>query len=73
MKLDEQMLARRFAALTPEARRGFLGKLRDAGLSFAELPIVAADRAGPLPLSYAQRGLWPVSYTHLTLPTKRIV
>ncbi|WP_229210568.1 non-ribosomal peptide synthetase, partial [Duganella sp. CF517] len=58
MKLDEQMLARRFAALTPEARRGFLGKLRDAGLSFAELPIVAADRAGPLPLSYAQRGLW---------------
>ena len=32
MKLDEQMLARRFAALTPEARRGFLGKLRDAGL-----------------------------------------
>ncbi|USX18525.1 amino acid adenylation domain-containing protein [Oxalobacteraceae bacterium OTU3REALA1] len=58
MKLDEQLLARRFAALTPEARRGFLGKLRDAGLSFAELPIVAADRAGPLPLSYAQRGLW---------------
>ncbi|HEX8404509.1 MAG TPA: amino acid adenylation domain-containing protein, partial [Duganella sp.] len=58
MKLDEQLLARRFAALTPEARRGFLAKLRDAGLSFAELPIVAADRAGPLPLSYAQRSLW---------------
>ncbi|OEZ64148.1 non-ribosomal peptide synthetase [Duganella sp. HH105] len=58
MKLDEQLLARRFAALTPEARRGFLGKLRDAGLSFAELPIVAAGRDGALPLSYAQRGLW---------------
>ncbi|NHN76929.1 amino acid adenylation domain-containing protein [Azotobacter chroococcum] len=58
MALDDQQIARRFAALTPEARRGFLAKLEAAGLSFAELPIVPAERGGPLPLSYAQRSLW---------------
>ena len=58
MERNDQNLARRFAALSPDARRGFLHKLRQAGLSFAELPIVAADRNGPLPISYAQRGLW---------------
>lgn len=58
MALDDQQIARRFAALTPEARRGFLAKLEAAGLSFAELPIVAAERGGALPLSYAQRSLW---------------
>ncbi|WP_349617067.1 amino acid adenylation domain-containing protein [Azotobacter salinestris] len=58
MALDDQQIARRFAALTPESRRGFLAKLEAAGLSFAELPIVPAERGGPLPLSYAQRSLW---------------
>ncbi|WP_460427706.1 condensation domain-containing protein, partial [Azotobacter armeniacus] len=58
MALDDQQIARRFAALAPDARRGFLAKLQEAGLSFAELPIVSADRGGPLPLSYAQRSLW---------------
>ncbi|MCO4245653.1 condensation domain-containing protein, partial [Acidovorax facilis] len=58
MELDDQRVAHRFAALTPEGRRGFLAKLRKAGLSFAELPIVPADRSGKLPISYAQRGLW---------------
>jgi amino acid adenylation domain-containing protein/non-ribosomal peptide synthase protein (TIGR01720 family) len=58
MERDDQNLARRFAALSPEARRGFLRKLREVGLSFSELPIVPADRNGKLPISYAQRGLW---------------
>ncbi|MGW8391849.1 amino acid adenylation domain-containing protein [Pseudoduganella sp. HUAS MS19] len=58
MERNDQNLARRFAALSPEARRGFLAKMREAGLSFAELPIVQADRSGELPISYAQRGLW---------------
>jgi amino acid adenylation domain-containing protein len=61
MTVDDQHLARRFAALSPEARRGFLARLEEAGLRFAELPIVAADRErqdGCLPLSPAQRSLW---------------
>jgi len=58
MELDEKSLARRFAALSPEARRGFLTKLGEAGLSYADLPIVPVDRSEALPISYAQRGLW---------------
>ncbi|UXY15519.1 amino acid adenylation domain-containing protein [Chitiniphilus purpureus] len=58
MALDERQIAQRFAALAPEARRGFLQKLAEAGLDFGELPIVPAGRDGPLPLSYAQRSLW---------------
>ncbi|MGC4060226.1 MAG: amino acid adenylation domain-containing protein [Aquabacterium sp.] len=54
----EHQLAQRFAALDLDARRGFLRKLADAGLNFAELPIPVADRSQPLPVSYAQRGLW---------------
>ncbi|MBO1013728.1 amino acid adenylation domain-containing protein [Achromobacter sp. SD115] len=58
MELDEKSLARRFAALPPQARRSFLAKLREAGLSFTELPIVPADRNDPIPVSHAQRSLW---------------
>ncbi|MFN3988462.1 MAG: amino acid adenylation domain-containing protein [Rhodocyclaceae bacterium] len=58
MEPNDQRLARRFGALSREGRRGFLAKLRQAGLSFAELPILPAARSGKLPLSYAQRGLW---------------
>lgn len=54
----EKSIARRFAALSPDARGDFLKKLRANGLSFAALPIVPADRQQALPLSYAQRGLW---------------
>ena len=35
-----------------------------------ERPLEAAREVGYLP---EERGLYPVSYTHLTLPTKRIV
>ena len=58
MAHEEQRIAQRFAALAPEARRAFLARMRDKGLSFAELPIAAADRGQPLPLSHAQQGLW---------------
>jgi amino acid adenylation domain-containing protein/non-ribosomal peptide synthase protein (TIGR01720 family) len=58
MTLDERQIARRFAALKPDARRGFLAKLQAAGLHFAELPIVPADRTAHPPLSYGQRSLW---------------
>ena len=46
MKRDDQQsqqIAKRFAALAPEARRAFLARLAEMGLNFAELPIVAAD------------------------------
>ncbi len=58
MELDDQDLARRFAALPPEGRRGFLEKLRELGLSFTELPIIPAERGDSIPISYAQRSLW---------------
>ncbi|MBD9428408.1 amino acid adenylation domain-containing protein [Achromobacter sp. ACM03] len=58
MELDEKSLARRFMALSPEARRGFLTKLGEAGLSYVDLPIVPVNRSEALPISYAQRGLW---------------
>ncbi|WP_148713625.1 non-ribosomal peptide synthetase [Chitinolyticbacter meiyuanensis] len=58
MSFDASQIAHRFAALAPEARRGFLAKLQEAGLQFTELPIVPAPREGRLPLSYGQRGLW---------------
>lgn len=58
MKLDDQRLARRFAELPAEGRRGFLEKLRESGLSFSELPIVPANRGDLIPTSYAQRSLW---------------
>ncbi|ADP15917.1 linear gramicidin synthetase subunit C [Achromobacter xylosoxidans A8] len=58
MELDEKSIARRFAALSPEARRGFLTKIGEAGLSYVDLPIVPVDRNEALPISYAQRGLW---------------
>ncbi|MFJ2995779.1 amino acid adenylation domain-containing protein, partial [Pandoraea sp. NPDC087047] len=58
MTLEAQQIARRFAALAPQARREFVKKLEAAGLSAADLPIVPADRSAPLPLSYAQRGMW---------------
>lgn len=57
-QIDGQQIARRFAALAPEARRGFIEKLRSAGLNFAELPIVPAEREDRPPLSHGQRGLW---------------
>ena len=43
MKRDDrqsQQIAKRFAALAPEARRAFLARLAEMGLNFAELPIV---------------------------------
>jgi len=61
MSNEDQQLANRFAALSPEARRGFLSKLQEAGFSFAELPIIPATREreqGCIPMSYAQRSLW---------------
>ncbi|CAG9164010.1 non-ribosomal peptide synthase/polyketide synthase [Cupriavidus pampae] len=58
MALEAQQIARRVAALAPQARREFLKKLEAAGLSAAELPIVPADRSSTLPLSHAQRGMW---------------
>lgn len=61
MSVDEQKLARRFAELSPEARSAFLARMQEAGLVFAELPIVPALRErgeGTVPMSYAQRGLW---------------
>ena len=41
----------------------------------APAPVPASDEfEGPYqPTDDLERGLWPVSYTHLTLPTKRIV
>ncbi|WP_058088892.1 non-ribosomal peptide synthetase [Aquabacterium parvum] len=57
-QIDEQQIARRFAALAPEARRGFIEKLRVAGLNFGELPIVPTERGARPQLSYSQRGLW---------------
>lgn len=57
-QIDGQQIARRFAALASEARRGFIEKLRSAGLNFAELPIVPAEREDRPPLSHGQRGLW---------------
>ncbi len=57
-QIDEQQIARRFAALAPEARRGFIEKLRAAGLNFAELPIVQAEQGARSLLSYSQRGMW---------------
>ncbi|WP_177257328.1 non-ribosomal peptide synthetase, partial [Nitrosovibrio sp. Nv17] len=56
--MDGRQIALRFAALSPEARRGFLDRLRDKGLSFSELPIVPAEVTGRLALSYSQRSLW---------------
>ena len=63
MKRDDQQsqqIAKRFAALAPEARRAFLARLAEMGLNFAELPIVAADPAqrGEAPLSPAQHSMW---------------
>ncbi|WKB55457.1 non-ribosomal peptide synthetase [Eleftheria terrae] len=58
MALDAHQIARRVAALDPQARRAFIDKLQAAGLSFGELPIVPAGRDRELPLSYAQRSLW---------------
>ena len=58
MAVDAHQIARRIAALAPDARRDFLRKLEARGLAFGELPIVAADRTSPLPLSVAQRSLW---------------
>ncbi|MEO5934248.1 MAG: amino acid adenylation domain-containing protein, partial [Duganella sp.] len=63
MKRDDQQsqqIAKRFAALAPEARRAFLARLAETGLNFAELPIVAADPAsrGEAPLSPAQHSMW---------------
>ncbi|CDG82376.1 non-ribosomal peptide synthetase [Janthinobacterium agaricidamnosum] len=63
MKRDDQQgqqIARRFAALAPEARRAFLARLAAMGLNFAELPIVAADpqQRTDAPLSPAQHGMW---------------
>jgi len=58
MAHEEQRIAQRFASLAPDAQRAFLARLREKGLSFAELPIVPADRGQPLPLSHAQQGLW---------------
>lgn len=57
-QIDEQQIARRFAALAPEARRGFIDKLRTAGLNFGELPIVPTERGERPQLSCSQRGLW---------------
>ncbi|MFC4314149.1 amino acid adenylation domain-containing protein [Steroidobacter flavus] len=51
-------IAQRFAALTPEARRGFLAKLQANDFDFAEIPIVATPRAASVPMSYAQARQW---------------
>ena len=58
MELDDQRLARRFAALSTDRRKGFLEKLQGSGLSFTELPIIPAERNDTIPISYAQRSLW---------------
>jgi amino acid adenylation domain-containing protein/non-ribosomal peptide synthase protein (TIGR01720 family) len=58
MTHDAEQIARRFARLSPDARRDFLDKFRANGLSFAELPIVPAENRDAPPLSYAQRSLW---------------
>jgi amino acid adenylation domain-containing protein len=55
---DATRIAQQVAALPPGTRRLFLDKLRASNLSFGELPIIAAPRDQPLPLSPAQQGLW---------------
>ncbi len=58
MELDERKIAQRFAELQVDAQRSFLNKLKSSGIDFRELPIVPANRAEQLPLSYSQRSLW---------------
>ena len=58
MSRDAASIAQQFATLSVPARRSFLAKLRANKLSFSELPIVPAARDTPLPLSFAQQGLW---------------
>lgn len=52
------VVAKRFADLTPAARRGFLARLQASGLDFAEVPIVASRRSSAVPLSSAQSRQW---------------
>ncbi|NRR34220.1 amino acid adenylation domain-containing protein [Oxalobacteraceae bacterium] len=58
MQFNPLQLAQRIAALPAAKRKLLLQRLGEQGVDVAALPIVAANRGGPLPLSYAQRGMW---------------
>lgn len=58
MGMNEREIALRVAGLPQEKRRMFLGALKDKGIDFGKLPIVAAQRNGKAELSYAQLRQW---------------
>ncbi len=61
--LDRQALARRFLDLNVEQRQKFLTLLKNKGIRFELLPIVAADPiqdAAPVALAPSQKRLWNI-------------
>jgi amino acid adenylation domain-containing protein/non-ribosomal peptide synthase protein (TIGR01720 family) len=61
--LDRQAMARRFLDLNQEQRQKFLGLLKNKGIRFELLPIVAADasqHADPVALAPSQKRLWNI-------------
>jgi amino acid adenylation domain-containing protein/non-ribosomal peptide synthase protein (TIGR01720 family) len=58
MQSKLHQLSQRFAALGAESRTAFLGKLREAGIAFQELPVIPAGAGQASPLSQAQQSLW---------------
>ncbi len=51
-------IAARLAALPEAKQESFVAWLAQQNIAVSELPIVAARRDGPLPLSFAQRRVW---------------
>ena len=77
-KRQKERVERGFANDLEKARRGLLAKFRpdfDIKVSErAQRAEIAGLRVGTLePTQPRSTGTFPVSYTHLTLPTKRIV
>ncbi|WGS52183.1 amino acid adenylation domain-containing protein [Paraburkholderia sp. D15] len=61
-QFDKHALARRIAALAPDARGRLLGALAEKGIDFAMLPIVPAKTLhAERPLSFQQQRMWFVS------------
>ncbi|WP_052007285.1 non-ribosomal peptide synthetase [Burkholderia paludis] len=59
---DKHALARRIAALAPDARARLLDALAQKGIAFSMLPIVpAATRHAAAPLSFQQQRMWFLS------------
>ncbi|MFL9998104.1 amino acid adenylation domain-containing protein [Paraburkholderia sediminicola] len=61
-QFDKHALARRIAALPPDARSRLLGALAEKGIDFAMLPIVPAKTLhAARPLSFQQQRMWFLS------------